>query len=126
MSTNLASTYATLIEHAGRADSGFAEKLIALMRTKGHLSILPQVIKILMRSSKKKGAVVTVAHESALKHFAHSIEDSLTLLGVAEKPDVVVDPKIVGGFTLLSSGKAVDNSFRSALVRLYRNTFHTT
>src|SRR3989344_2540366 len=103
---SLSRTYAQVIQ--GAPDSGtatFAKKLVAYMKSKGHLSLLPEIVRILEREPKRAEATVVVAREHDAKKFAHSITEALKLLGVEEKPEVIADPRLVGGYAVRAKGK---------------------
>lgn len=121
---NLANAYARLILDApeGKAGQAFAEKLVAYMKAKGHLSLIPSMLRIAERSPRKNTATVTVKNAADVQKLKPQIKESLKALGYEEKPDIAVDPDIVGGYTAVFAGKAVDKSFRSALLAVYRNT----
>lgn len=121
---NLANAYARLILDApeGKAGQAFAEKLVAYMKAKGHLSLIPTMLRIAERIPRKDTATVTVRSEADVVKLKPKIKESLKVLGYDDKPEIVVDPDIVGGYTAVFAGKAVDKSFRSALLAVYRNT----
>lgn len=99
---SLASNYATLLKTLD------VKKVLAYMKQKGHLSLLPQVTRLLKRE-RVEGETVIVAHEKdAQKHLRSDLR-------------VIVDPSIVGGFIHRKGSKLVDNSYRKALVEIYKN-----
>ena len=121
---NLANAYAELVKDAPEGKEGvqFADRLVAYMKAKGHLSLLPRVLKIAERLPKKGEAVVTVGSEADLAKLKPKIKESLKTMGTEEKPSVIIDPRIVGGYLARFGGKAIDKSFRSALTAVYRNS----
>jgi len=118
----LADTYARVIRDTKREDrsADFLASLLGFMKAKGHMSLLPSVVRILEREPERADVSVTVAREKDAKRFARSIEDSLKLLGTEEEPAVSIDPRIVGGYAVRAGSRVLDRSFRSALVTLYR------
>jgi F0F1-type ATP synthase delta subunit len=83
---------------------------------------LPRILKIAERIPEKNRAVVTVKSEADVAKLKPGIKESLKALGTEDKPDIQVDPRVVGGYVARYNGKAVDKSFRSALIAVYRNT----
>ena len=117
---SLARTYAEVIIEKG-SDTGFLNRLISYMKAKGHLSLLPSVLRVLERTPEKGEVVVTLAKkEDATKHKI-GIEAAIKSTGAAGRHRTAIDPRIVGGYMVVGGGKAVDKSFRSALVSLYKN-----
>ena len=114
---SLASHYATVL-----AEGADVDKTLAYMRRRGHISLLAQVVRILKRMpAESNAAEVLVAKEHDAKKHETAIRDALHKLGAAEgKPHVVVDPRAVGGYRVRAGGKAIDHTFRSALVSLYQ------
>lgn len=119
---NLAHAYAKLIQDASESGAArvFVDKLVAHMKAKGHLSLLPQVLRVLDRMPNSNEAVVTVKSEEDVRRFKEEMKAFLSENGYTDKPRVVVDPNIVGGFTARAGGKMLDRSFRSALVNIYQ------
>ena len=97
-------------------------KVLSYMKVRGHLSLLPSIVRVLEREPKKVAFSVTVAHEADLHKFARSINEAGKILGVSEKPTLSLDPKIVGGYIAHAGSRVMDKSFRNALVTLYRKT----
>lgn len=96
----LAHNYATVLK-----DGSKVAQVLAHMKAKGHLSLLPQVVRILSREIHT-GEVVTVAHEKDATHFKHA--------------KVVIDPRVVGGHIHRNGSTVTDASYRTALVTLYK------
>jgi F0F1-type ATP synthase delta subunit len=119
----LADTYAKVIREKGKDVSAqYVESLIAFMKSKGHLSLLPSVVRILEREPETHRASIVVARAEDAKKFARSIADSLKLLGTEVMPAASVDARIVGGHIVRAGSQIVDKSFRNALVEMYRKT----
>lgn len=123
---SLAHAYAQVIreQEGGSSTSGFADKLVSLMRYRGHLSLLPLIVRILEREPVNSAMpVITTASEKAQKEFASAIEKDLTTLGGTLRGSThVVDPRSVGGYSVRVGSRTIDRSFRTALVSLYQNT----
>jgi hypothetical protein len=103
----LASNYAQVITELGVAG---IDTTVKLMKSKGHLSLLPQVMKILERS-EGSADTLTVAHE----------RDAYKLHTRFPGAKVVIDPTVVGGYRARKGSKLIDASYRKALVTIYKN-----
>ena len=121
---SLATTYAKVIQDSeGKPNAkAFGDSLIAFMKTKGHMALLPQIVKILERAPEKEVALVTVRDEADAKKYKKEIESALSDLGAQGSNRVVIDKRLVGGYTVRAGGKLVDKSYRSALVNIYQDT----
>ncbi len=115
---SLASHYATIL-----SGGSSIQKTLAYMKRYGHLSLLPQIVKILERTPVDSDAsVVTFAKESDAKKFAPAIAEAFKAIGTDAKGSrTVIDPRLVGGYRVHSASKIVDRSFRTALVTIYHN-----
>lgn len=102
---NLVQRYAQVLKEVD------TKKVLAYMRARGHLSLLPKVVKQLEREPQK-GDTVVVAHEKDVSKMKRKFSDA----------HIVVDEKIVGGYIARSGTMVTDASYRHALVTLYHNT----
>jgi F0F1-type ATP synthase delta subunit len=120
---SLVHAYAKVLEDAEAHGLGkpFAEKMLSYMKAKGHLSLLPSVIKVASRLGAKKAAVAVYAKKEDAAKYKNETASAFKNLEYAGTHETVIDPNIVGGFTVRANGKIVDKSFRSALVSLYRS-----
>lgn len=111
---SLANAYAKVLRDVPTKDvPAYLPRVLAFMKGRGHLSLLPQVVRILEREPSDTGeAVAVIAKESDAKKFAEEIRGAR----------VVVDPRIVGGYTVRTGSRFVDRSFRSALIAIYQKT----
>lgn len=86
-------------------------QLVAYLKHRRHLSLLPKIVRHMeRRSSPHEVVVVAREHDRAKMHHkfpAAAIE---------------VDPKIVGGYIARAGTEVTDASYRRALVQLYHNT----
>jgi F0F1-type ATP synthase delta subunit len=121
---SLATAYARVIQDRDTDHEAghFVQKLLSLMRARGHLSLLSEIVRILERERVDSGAVVTVAHDASLKDFSREIKAALLELGEDKKHQTLVDPRAVGGYSVRANSKIIDNTYRTALVELYQST----
>ena len=100
---NLARTYAALIHEVD------PNKVFAYMKRRGHVSLLPQVLRIVEREPVPSD-VVTVAHERDIAKHKKSHPNAR----------FVVDPRVVGGYSARTGSEYIDRTYRRALVTLYQ------
>ena len=118
---NFAKAYAQIIREK-EGEAPFLKKLLDFMRAKGHLSLVPEIVRILEREPDTKNVTkVVLARESDKKKFSHAIKEAVSEIGSGETEEVT-DPKIVGGYIVRGGGKVLDRSFRKALVDIYQKT----
>ena len=120
---SLAPAYASVIQSAqkNREGKAFTDKLLSMMRARGHLSLLPEIVRILEREPVKASATVTVASEAELKAAASQIKTALASLGQEDlKHATVIDPRVVGGYAVQTRSSIIDNTYRTALVSIYQ------
>src|SRR5947209_3061214 len=101
---DLAHAYTAVLEEAEEEGKGadFTKKLIAYMKSRGHLSLLPRITRLLSRRERKSDApYITVAKEHDLKTFDKKIQEALRELGASQKkPLHIIDARAVGGFAV--------------------------
>lgn len=102
-----------------------AENLLAVLRRKGHIKLLPAILSAYKELARNKEVVghttIRVAQKSDAEKFKSNIEDYEQKLDFhAVDAHIVEDASIVGGFTIERRGKEVDQSYRKRLVTLYR------
>lgn len=97
--------YATVLREG--AD---AEKTIAYMKAKGHLSLLPRIVA-LMERQKTSDSTVVVAREEDVAHAKKEHPEA----------DIVVDPQIVGGMLVRKGSVLLDATYRRSLVEIYKS-----
>ena len=114
---NLVSTYAALF-----SEGVDIQKTLAYMKARGHLTLLPQIVRQLSREPEKKAATVTLAKSDDAKKFAPAIAETLGALGAGKDYHIALDERAVGGFSVRTKNGIVDKTFRTALVTIYKNT----
>ncbi len=102
---NLVQCYAQVVKEVD------TKKVLAYMRARGHLSLLPKVLKHLAREPEKSDLVV-VAHSADVAKMKKKFPDTR----------IDVDEKLVGGYIARRGTVVTDASYRHALVTLYQNT----
>lgn len=113
---------------AGRdaeARERLAERFFETLARKGHKKLLPAILKEMecigkQKEGKERG-VVAVASANDTKRYASEIEELSQKNALSEKPDVIVDDKIVGGYRFEKGHVVHDATHRRFLIDLYRN-----
>jgi F0F1-type ATP synthase delta subunit len=103
---SLSSTYATVIREMGEAS---LPKIIAYMKSRSHLSLLPHIANLVERERAHDESVVVATEEDAAQaraEFPHA--------------EVVVDPNVVGGRMVRRHSRLTDTTHRRALVSIYK------
>lgn len=122
---SLAHAYAEVIqaEEERGPSAGFSDKLFAFMKSRGHISLIPHIARILDRLPSRRRVIVTLTDENAEQKFSSEITQALVSLHAGDmNKEIVIDPRIVGGFSVRAGNGIVDRTFRTALVSLYQNT----
>ncbi len=114
----LTSRYAELLSRALVS----VDQLIPYLRSRGHLSLLPGILSALSSQSKTYRARVTVASAEDAKKFSSQIASRLAALNISDTEySLVIDPRIVGGYSVDTDGQTLDHTYRTALVSFYKN-----
>lgn len=121
---SLAHTYAAVFRelvHSGQASA--PDLLLSYMRTKGHLALAPQLLRILERENMGyEMPVIAVAREKDTLRHDEEIAQALSALGVSrDATRTVVDEALVGGFSVRTPSRMIDASTRTALIKIYQN-----
>ena len=112
---NTAQAYAHIL--SGMHTAAEAGTVIRYMKKKGHLPLLPHIVRMLARFPEEDTAVLMVAHEKDTKTFR---EKSVRIGGDPKRMRVIIDRKIVGGYLARKQGLLVEATYRRFLVDLYK------
>lgn len=124
---NIVDQYAlTLIEAADTKTetdfNAFFDNFVSVLKKKHHYKSLPAILRAVERLSSNKDAAnktVLVVREAVLAgNYQDIVMQHADIFGT--EYDVVEDPQIVGGFMLKNRTNLVDGSYRSRLVKLYK------
>lgn len=86
-----------------------------------HLAILEGVARELELKGEQDTSVITVADEKDTKHFKSAIAESLKEIGgELESAQVRIDKSLTGGYIASHQGQAIDASYKTKLLKLYR------
>jgi len=124
----LAEIYAKAVYEVTRSGKPLPEALSglqAVLKQRGHQKLLRTIYNKLLllaeSDSESQAPVVTVAQKGDIEMLQEDIEKALSKLDATAEHRVVEDESIIGGFTLRSGHRYVDQSHKGALVALYRN-----
>jgi F0F1-type ATP synthase delta subunit len=98
-----------------------ADSFLALLKRRGHISLLPKILHVLKRGRNQEDmdATVTVAREEDYARYRKVIAQVLAQLEVSEF-HMTVDPRIVGGYRVMGNGHLFDQTYRTKLIDLYK------
>ena len=126
MKNYYAKAVTALIKEGKKVDE-VVKHLKAVMEKRGHTKLLPSVLATAKRSLtsgyQPSQATVIVDNEGSYKTQKKEIAESLKELNTEEpKPLVKVDDTLIGGYIALVNNKQIDESYKSKLVKIYKNT----
>jgi F0F1-type ATP synthase delta subunit len=101
--------------------SDVVEGVVKSLKDRGAITMLPKILTAYERIIADSGsslATLTVARES-------DIDKARTESGAPEDVKVIIDKKIIGGHRFESNDTLVDNSYKTKLLQIYRNTVNT-
>ncbi|MEX0930763.1 MAG: F0F1 ATP synthase subunit delta [Candidatus Paceibacterota bacterium] len=84
--------------------------------------ILSALVERLTKESQRNEVVVRVAKAEHIKKYAEAIDSACKKLGTTNKPTIVIDTTLVGGFILQTQNRLLDMSYKRTLIELYRNS----
>ena len=100
------------------------KNLKKVLDRKGHnklyKSILEGLLNKIEASTETGTATVSVAREKDLKRLKKEIQEGLSKIK-SEHFEPVIDPALIGGYTIEHDNKIIDKSYKSRLVTLYRS-----
>lgn len=101
----------------------YIANLVGILKERGHYKLLPEILSVYKRideQGQSKRSTLYVAKESDGNVFKDTIKQFKEEFNITEEVDVVVDETLVGGYTLRTSDKILDNSYKRSLLDLYR------
>lgn len=103
---------------------GISDTFIAVLKKKGHISLLPTILKEFekyrMRDLDTKRVILTVAKSEDAEKYKSEASKYVATLDNEEHIGVKVDKRLIGGFKLESGDMVVDGSYKRRLLNLYR------
>ncbi|MCB9811867.1 F0F1 ATP synthase subunit delta [Candidatus Nomurabacteria bacterium] len=100
---------------------GLDQTLAAHSHSKLKSAILRSVERKMSRLQSHAKTTVTVVSEEAAKKQKAEITKALTLLEAEPEYELSIDEAVIGGLLVESAHRRLDTTYRSALVKLYRN-----
>jgi len=120
---SLKETYITAVINLLDTKADFAGVVAGLrhaLTARGHEQLERSILEGLARNYQARNvssAVLTVAARSAVEKYTKEI---ITLTKNLNSASVIINPDIVGGYIYEESGIRHDASYKSALLKLYR------
>lgn len=122
----LEEAYATAIYHAhmkGIDETKLLSRLIALLKKRGHLKLLPKICRHLkglqVKDLRRNTAAVRVAKEAHTSRYKKEIDNACKKLGITETA-VVIDDTLIGGYVVEGNNTLIDASYKDILLQLYK------
>lgn len=105
--------------------SEIAERFLALLEKRGHVKLLPKILRALtlrdLKEQDEAGIKVVLASPAHLTRFTSDIaraEDAV--FGGKKERKIKIDSSLVGGFVLEKGGLRFDASFKRKLLSLFK------
>jgi F0F1-type ATP synthase delta subunit len=103
-----------------------SSRLCALLREKGHMALLPAIVRELEKIQKKRGrlqeTIIRVSKESDVLKFQTEIARAVREMNAMDLPQKVeVDDTLIGGYEVTAHGMRLDRSYKRSLLTLYTN-----
>jgi len=109
---------------SSREQKALVSSLVALLKRKGHFTLLPTILKEYEKYRERESdhdiVKLFLARESDRASFAKEIKAELFTRGVKKEPKVVFDATLVGGFKLKHRDTVLDASYKTQLIALYQ------
>lgn len=103
-------------------------RLTAVLERRGLTKLRPRILRGLSerlgRAQRAGAPKVIVAREKDVARNNQGIQDALKDIGSGAEYELHIDPTIIGGFITTGSGKRVDRSFKSTLLRAYHRVIN--
>ena len=108
----------------GVKTSEVLKNLKKVLERRGHEKLYLRVLKNLARNTERgvgTETIVRVAKEAHVKKFKNEIKNASARLGVKESDTrTFVDESLIGGYTVETKDVLLDQSYKSALLNIYR------
>jgi len=105
---------------------GIAKRVGDMLKEKGHVTLMPAIIRELEKLEQKRSTstevLVRLAKDADRDTFRSHIESDVELLGATSLPQKVeIDDTLVGGYEIKANGKRIDRTYKRSLLALYNN-----
>lgn len=117
--------YKSLQGKSPESESALVANFIAVLRAKGHMSLLPSILKDFERISGKEekynATRITVADKAASRRCVEAVAEYAAQAGFDAKRAIIEeDSSLIGGFRAERRDMILDGSFKRMLTELYR------
>ena len=103
----------------------YVARLVEILKREGKLKALPQILREFKRIIEQRNAKTPTLTVAQKKDAANATKELKAILKEAVVSDSVVDDSIIGGWRYVGRDTLVDNSYKTALIDLYRNITRT-
>jgi len=98
----------------------------SLLEARGHLALLPAVVreleKLFTQRTNAAEVVIRVAKHSDAETLSDTIKADIQTLDATHLPThVLVDETLIGGHEVRAQGKRIDRTYKRSLLTLYTN-----
>lgn len=101
-------------------------RVLEMLRVRGLEKLYPRILiglaEKVRRTHHTQVATVRTARQKDVTRHEKAIESALRHINGDGSYHTVTDPTLIGGFVVMRAGKRVDQSYKSMLLRLYRNS----
>jgi len=111
-----------LVEKKPKEEERILKDFIALLKQRGHIKLLPKILKSIEKLSEKQEAdsveLILAKEKDKEKHLkkAQNYKEHFKILGDVKTK---VDDTIIGGFIIKTKQTIVDGSYKKYLMELY-------
>lgn len=109
--------------HATDAET-LVERLITLVRERGHLRLLPSIAReydtlVKVRSTSDEAHVRVARKEDYDAHGVRITRDLATLNAKDRVVRTIIDETVIGGYAVEANGSRIDRTYKRALLDMY-------
>lgn len=119
----LADSYATALHRAiqqGTDAAKACESLVSVLTREGKKALLPSILRAYQRlvfAHKRSGTTITLANTQNEKAARAACMQAFG----ATDASIHIDETIIGGYAIEHQSKRIDNTYKSALLTMYRS-----
>ncbi len=107
-----------------KESAGVVERLSALLKERGHIRLLPAIVrevaKLVRVRAEERGVVLTVAKKEDAVHYKEAIQRDVKHFDVETIPlSTSIDQTLSGGYMLSVRGLRIDRTHKRILREMY-------
>lgn len=97
------------------------DAFLELLKNEGKLKALPAILKELQRLDEQEQAQAPTLYVASKKAETRAKRELKEALEEKSTPTVATDETLIGGWRFVGGDTLVDRSYKTALIKLYRN-----